>query len=555
MGGMAVVYFCHDSETGQPVALKTFKPEILHKRVDRLRFLQEVCDWIYLGAHPNIVQAYRVEALGYPAQPYLVLEAIPGNRLGDDVSLFHILESLPDKQLPIRSSLTIILQVIRAMAYANQQIDNFVHRDIKPANILIDPSGVARLTDFGVARSFDSSDNAARKWVADLTPEELEKFRPAGSAFYIAPEQWSPAGINADCRVDIYALGLVLYEMLVGVRRASASCLEAAKEMHVSGALKPMPKAMPEPISNLLAKATALNPDDRFSSWSEFESELRVCYQACLNEAAPVPLFFEHTEISIQDHFESYFTIAESYQSLGFIETAQTYNQRASELAHQLANDSSIYQALIQSANLYELQDVRSKALAQLEQASMLEEAKRDQSKALELAMLQGSLYARDQQPNQAKAKLDRALTLAQQSGDPGTKIAVQANIANAYAEAGQFSDAIELFKQQLSAFEDIGDKLNIAKCQANMSVAYLDMGDYDNAIEGLGASYQMALDSGDVFGQAHAMKNLGLAYKGLNDTKRASEWFQKYQAYVHEWQDANEYDWAKAELANLLAY
>ena len=133
----------------------TFLPE--HFCGERWRGSVLSCDWMFLGHHPNLVSAHGVELLGNPAKPYLVLEGIEpasGRVLGEDVSLFKLIQNHTKFGISFSRALSLIWDVAQAMDYAWSKIPGFVHRDIKPANILIDRFGCARLTDFGIAKSF-----------------------------------------------------------------------------------------------------------------------------------------------------------------------------------------------------------------------------------------------------------------------------------------------------------------------------------------------------------------------------------------------------------------
>ena len=154
MGGMGIAYICLDTETDRPVALKTFRPELLPDRAARDRFLREGTAWVDLGAHPHVVRCYEV--LRIDPEVYLVLELIAKEQGRDDASLRAWLS--PGQPLPVEQSLLFTLQIARGMKHATHVIPGFVHRDLKPENVLVGadhlsqaPTNRLRVTDFGLA--------------------------------------------------------------------------------------------------------------------------------------------------------------------------------------------------------------------------------------------------------------------------------------------------------------------------------------------------------------------------------------------------------------------
>jgi serine/threonine protein kinase len=175
MGGMGIVYLCHDHEEDRPVALKTFKPEYLPDRATRDRFLREGDTWVRLGRHSHIVRAYRVERVGHGLEVFLVLELVAKEQGRKDASLRSWLT--PGQPLPVAQALLFGLQITRGMAQATAAIPGLVHRDLKPENVLVGSDRLSnvdinrlRVTDFGLAGVLlASGQESVAPWAAPCT--------------------------------------------------------------------------------------------------------------------------------------------------------------------------------------------------------------------------------------------------------------------------------------------------------------------------------------------------------------------------------------------------
>ena len=185
-GGMGDVYRAEDLKLGQPVALKFLPKDVVH-RADRLTRLQNEVRVARQVSHPNVCRVYDIgEADG---QHFLSMEYVDGEDLA---SLLRRIGRLPpDKALELAR------QLCAGLAAAHDR--GVLHRDLKPANVLIDGRGRVRIADFGLA---------------GLADERHDPHVLAGTPAYMAPEQF--AGQPTSTRTDIYALGLVLYEMFTG---------------------------------------------------------------------------------------------------------------------------------------------------------------------------------------------------------------------------------------------------------------------------------------------------------------------------------------------------
>ncbi|MCB1768246.1 MAG: serine/threonine protein kinase, partial [Candidatus Competibacteraceae bacterium] len=192
-GAMGMVYLGHDAAIDRQVAIKTIHRRLLggEDGIDWLeRFRREVraagrC------LHPNIVTVFEYgEEAG---APYIVMEYVQGREVRD---------FLKNRQpMPLGNSVAIILQVLRALGHAHAQ--GVVHRDIKPGNIILLADGMVKVTDFGIAR-------------LEMSGSLTQVGTAVGTPGYMAPEQFS--GQEADRRADLYAAGVVLFELLTGVR-------------------------------------------------------------------------------------------------------------------------------------------------------------------------------------------------------------------------------------------------------------------------------------------------------------------------------------------------
>ncbi|MBK8138257.1 MAG: protein kinase [Chloroflexi bacterium] len=199
-GGMGVVYRAIDTRTGLTVAVKQLRGDLARRQPEMFERFTREAEALRQLNHPNIVQA--LDTFEIDDERYIVMEYVPG----DDLSV--VLQK--EGSLPLPRALRIALEITDALTRAHYL--KIVHRDLKPANVLISPDGAARLTDFGVAH-LEEMDRVTRTGFTVGTPD------------YLPPEAFNNE--PADERGDIWALGVMLFEMLGGKHPFSAETMPA----------------------------------------------------------------------------------------------------------------------------------------------------------------------------------------------------------------------------------------------------------------------------------------------------------------------------------------
>jgi hypothetical protein len=243
-GGMGQVWLARDTKLGRRVALKF----LLDRNPDyRARFLQEARTTAHCH-HEHIVVIHDVAE--FERMPYLVLEYLEGQTLAD------LAKHGP---MPAAQAVDIMTPVLRALAFAHAQ--GIVHRDLKPSNIFVTRAGNVKVLDFGIAKPLETSQKVPRS--AGTQPGVM-----MGTLRYMAPEQLA-AGSPVDHRADIWAAGLILFELLAG--RHPLQPLGLAGVERVQDPEQRMPSAasiadVPADILALIDRALEKNPDRRFES-------------------------------------------------------------------------------------------------------------------------------------------------------------------------------------------------------------------------------------------------------------------------------------------------
>jgi tetratricopeptide (TPR) repeat protein len=248
---MAVVYAVTDAHTGRRYALKTPRPSADASVLDRFR--EEARTWVGLGEHPHVVQAFW---LIEDPEPYLVLEYVGGRSLA---------ALLGDGPLGVKRALDLAMQCASGLAYAHGKPVGggigVVHRDIKPQNLLVTPRDHLKISDFGLARVWRGAEGGRG--------EAGES--GGGTLAYMAPEQLR--GEATDGRADVYSLGLVLHEMVIG-KHPLASTEVREQIRRVLEDVPPPLDDVPPALAALVARAVAKDPSERPRDAAEFLAHL-----------------------------------------------------------------------------------------------------------------------------------------------------------------------------------------------------------------------------------------------------------------------------------------
>jgi len=252
-GGMGLVYVVSHHDEHTPIVLKT--PQRPESESEREQFLREAEIWVGLGRHPNIVRARFVAMLD--GQYYVAADYVPntpdrGNTLDAYVGY---------RGLPAGLVLTWVAQFCYGMTHA-QSHGVVAHRDIKPGNLMLTPDNELCITDFGLARSF-ALPSGTIEGVA-------ERRSISGTLPYMAPEQFlAPATL--DHRVDIYAFGITLYELIAGARPFVGSSQRAL----VQQILSETPKHLQSPLWPICERCLRKAPSARYQGFGELVTDAR----------------------------------------------------------------------------------------------------------------------------------------------------------------------------------------------------------------------------------------------------------------------------------------
>ncbi|MBN1285564.1 MAG: protein kinase [Anaerolineae bacterium] len=244
-GAMAMVYRAYQASMDRVVAVKMLLGEYTRQPDFLERFEREAKVTARLN-HINILPIYHYDQ--FEGVPYLVVPFINTGTLAD---LMH------PGSLPVSEVLRLSGQIAAALDHAHNR--DVIHRDVKPSNVLIDADGNALLCDFGLAKLTTSG-------AATLTADSL-----IGTPYYMSPEQCS--GLSIDARSDIYALGVLIYEMMTGAPPFSGPTPLATVLQHIDAPIPDVPGA--PHLNPFIKRALAKNPDQRYQTASEMVEALR----------------------------------------------------------------------------------------------------------------------------------------------------------------------------------------------------------------------------------------------------------------------------------------
>jgi eukaryotic-like serine/threonine-protein kinase len=251
-GGMATVFRAFDQRLEREVALKLFRRESFSPSVARrmLRRFDREAKALARLSHPNIVEI--LDYGSFEDSLFLVMKYIPGGTLKEKA----------EKPFAYPQAARLLAPIARALDYAHRE--GIIHRDVKPANILLTRDGDLMLSDFGIAKIMDE------KLSVSLTATNVG----VGTPEYMAPEQW----VNkVSPRSDIYALGIIFYELVTGAKPYAA---DTPAGVAIKQATEPIPDPrrfileLPDPVVHVILKALARRPEDRYESMAAFATAL-----------------------------------------------------------------------------------------------------------------------------------------------------------------------------------------------------------------------------------------------------------------------------------------
>jgi len=266
-GGQGTVYKAKDTRLNRTVVLKVLPKELTANSANFKRFRREaqLCSQL---DHPNICTIYEFnEANGIF---FIAMQYIEGK---------NIRQLVAGKPLELKSALSIAIQVCDALAYTHSK--GIIHRDIKAGNVMVTPEGKVKILDFGLA-----------KLIYPEEQPEIEKTEitevgiPYGTATYAAPEQ--ARGEPADHRADIFSTGVLLYEMLTGVWAFQGKTVMEVRHEVLYGTPKPIAEMRSDPLppklQEIIDKALAKDPKDRYQSIIDMRNDLTDVYQEVTGE-------------------------------------------------------------------------------------------------------------------------------------------------------------------------------------------------------------------------------------------------------------------------------
>ncbi|WP_228447345.1 protein kinase domain-containing protein [Streptomyces paludis] len=280
-GGMAAVFKAHDTALNRTVAVKTMLAALAHDEGLRARFRREAQSAARLS-HPSVVAVHDTGEERFEDGvriPYLVMEFVRGGTLGELLAR----DAAPGRGLPPDRALALSAEVLAALTASHAA--GVVHRDIKPSNVVVTADGRVKVMDFGIARILDVAEQGSPRTALTAVGDLL------GTPYYMAPEQFDGRGRVVDGRADLYAVGVMLFQLISGRLPFEGDSGFSLGYLHVTVTAPTLASVgcrVPDPIEELVARALEKRPEDRFRDAHEMRAYIEHVRESA-NAPAPAP--------------------------------------------------------------------------------------------------------------------------------------------------------------------------------------------------------------------------------------------------------------------------
>lgn len=504
-GGMGVVHLCADLVERRPVALKTFRPELLADARAREQFIAEASVWMSIGSHPHVVTAHMVRRDA--DRVYVVCDFVASPEGISGAALRGWLGAPLGPEL----ALELALGIVRGMSWACSRVPGLVHRDLKPENVLVGRDRRARVTDFGLA-----------------LVRHGEQAGACGTPAYMAPEQWSGF---ADQRSDIYAFGLILLEMFTGWTGIAGSSFADLCLAHRSAAARQHAarSSLPDAVRPLLEGSLAVDPAQRPASWAVVEDALARSWPHLSRR--PLPLVPEPATASREQRVLegwSHNALANALSDLGQLRDAQAGYRAVLEMARQLGDEAlqaaalgNLGQALVASADL-------DAALPALEESLALKRRLGDRLGEAGSTNTRGLARARMNRPAEALADFERAASLFAELGRERERAVVLANVVPLLAGLGRTDEALAVARTCRETFRALGDRRGEGAALGSMGQILRKQGALQQALEHSEQALACFRGAADRLGEARELSFQGHTLRAMKKMVEAIDRFRE---------------------------
>ena len=509
-GGAGLVYLCININELNFVALKTLKPRATQQH--RQDFKRSAIVAIRLGKHPNIV--WHQDFFEEGNTPFLQMEWVPGEKdRGSELS-----DWLKHGALETKTALGFAIDIAEGMKYARNRSIR-VHRDLKPENVLIGAGPVAKIADFGMSLSNDST---------------LLVKVGLGTFSYMAPEQWimdSSADLSQlDERTDIYALGCILYEMLTGRKPFIGNHIDDIRNKHLNDPVvfDPVTVVLQKDLQAIILKMMEKSPDARYQTFEVLQAELVDLFECIFSER---PVFHVPIPLDVEDHYNRAFLFLRVDR---YADAIKEFDR-----AIQLSPSGLLY---AHRANAYLYEDNKEQGICDIEQSLVLDP---DDTTVLYLA---GLFYRMIESYEQAIIYLQKALD---------NDVNARSNLALAQAGLNQYADAISsltrvlnqgmesasiyllrgIFYRNMDRYDDavrdytraLGFDVNNIRAYIERGQSYLTLDKYKEALADFERAVRIDPNHAEAYAYlAHAYKRLDLYHEALENIQLALEFGYK---------------------------
>jgi serine/threonine protein kinase len=574
---MGIVHLAREGEVGRLVAIKSplvtgaEGVRFVEDTSARRFFTREATAWMELGGHPNIVHAFDVKEVQY--LPRIFMEYCDGG------SLKALLKQHPGG-LPWQQVYDLTVQICWAIAFAHER--GLVHRDLKPANILLLSSGSAKVSDFGLVRPIGQKDTkvealaALHQRIPDLfvsrAASSLSSGEAVGTPLYMPPEQWNG---HASPESDLYALGLILFELCTGRHAFDLATHPYCQEMridpqkidpvvlpHVFAKLhsehEPLDPArlrsdIPSALCELLQRCLAKHPKDRPSGAVEVAEQLA---SALRDRSVDIHSRSRPGELVVAEEAKrnqawALIRLGTGAKVRGDLKDAEQSYNRASSLFVEIHDQEGLSSCYMNLGNVHLARDEYDRAVVMYQKALPIMDEISDRESVSRCYMNLGNVHRERGEYDRAVAMYEKALAIKQEIGDRESISSCYMNLGIVHDERGEYDQAVAMYQEALAIKQEIGDKEGISNCYANLGIIYRERGDHDQAATMCLRALTIKQEIGDRKGISACYANLGVAYELQGQIRDALTMYRNAQRLLSELSLPHQ-DWLESKIREL---